>query len=202
MNSADIDSGLLTNKNQLPVSQLNYGDSAGRYSWIEYELGPLICQGQGGLYPSESFEHDFKFKVAANTQDSFISSGQNRLYIGGHRLEYELYFCFTHKPNIKWNHLKQSGFLVANQNIGFDDVIYDGSKGSLRFGLNGTSGMYFIAPLDGYWKFDLFLGMYGQTQEGFQIYSALSDFLIWWCYRVKTEILKPLSVYFHHQRCG
>ena len=73
MNSADVDSGLLTNKNQLPVSQLNYGDSAGRYSWIEYELGPLICQGQGGLYPSESFEHDFKFKVAANSQESFLT---------------------------------------------------------------------------------------------------------------------------------
>ena len=80
MNSADVDSGLLTNKNQLPVSQLNYGDSAGRYSWIEYELGPLICQGQGGLYPSESFEHDFKFKVAANTQDRLISSGQDGRY--------------------------------------------------------------------------------------------------------------------------
>ena len=74
---------------------------------------------------------------------------------------------------MKLNHLKQSGFLVANQNIGFDDVIYDGSKGSLRFDLNGTSGMYFIAPLDGYWKFDLFLGMYGQTKEGFQIYYAI-----------------------------
>ena len=73
MNSADVDSGLLTNKNHLPVSQLNYGDSAGRYSWIEYELGPLICQGQGGLYPSETFEHDFKFKVAANTQESSFS---------------------------------------------------------------------------------------------------------------------------------
>ena len=73
MNSADVDSGLLTNKNELPVSQLNYGDSAGRYSWIEYELGPLICQGQGGLYPSESFEHDFKFKVAADTQEKLLS---------------------------------------------------------------------------------------------------------------------------------
>ena len=73
MNSIDIDSGSLTNKNQLPVSQLNYGDSAGRYSWIEYKLGPLICQGQGVLYPSETFEYDFKFKVAANTQESSFS---------------------------------------------------------------------------------------------------------------------------------
>ena len=88
MNSADVDSGLLTNKNQLPVSQLNYGDSAGRYSWIEYELGPLICQGQGGLYPSESFEHDFKFKVAANTQDRFIFRVKRTMH-------------FTHESNME-----------------------------------------------------------------------------------------------------
>ena len=57
---------------------------------------------------------------------------------------------------------------MANQNIGFDDVIYDGSKGSIRFGLNGISGLYFIAPMKGYWKFDLFLGMNAANQERFK----------------------------------
>ena len=83
MNSDDVDSGLLTNKNELPVSQLNYGDSAGRYSWIEYELGPLICQGQGGLYPSEIFEHDFKFKVAADTKETFLSRATRTIFTHG-----------------------------------------------------------------------------------------------------------------------
>ena len=83
MNSADIDSGVLTNMKELPVSQLNYGDSAGRWSWIEYELGPLICQGQGGLYPSETFEHDFKFKVAADTQEKFLSRATRKIFTHG-----------------------------------------------------------------------------------------------------------------------
>jgi len=83
MNSYDVDSGLLTNKNELPVSQLNYGDSAGRYSWIEYELGPLICKGQGGLYPSETFEDDFKFKVAADTKEKFLSRATRTIFTHG-----------------------------------------------------------------------------------------------------------------------
>ena len=56
---------------------------------------------------------------------------------------------------------------MGGYNIDFDDVIYDGTKGSLRFGLDGTPGLYFIAPMDGYWKFDLFLGMSGWSYEGF-----------------------------------
>jgi len=70
------------------------------------------------------------------------------------------------------NHIKQSDFLVVNQNIGFNDVIYDRSKGSLQFGLDPPE-LIFTAPLDGYWKFDLFLGMSGQNQEGFFIDAAL-----------------------------
>ena len=41
LDSTNIDIGILTNMDQLPVTQLNYGDSQDRISWIEYELGPL-----------------------------------------------------------------------------------------------------------------------------------------------------------------
>ena len=45
LDSTNIDIGILTNMDQLPVTQLNYGDSQDRISWIEYELGPLgECQ--------------------------------------------------------------------------------------------------------------------------------------------------------------
>ena len=46
---------MLSDKNQLPVTQLNYGGSESRYSWIIYKLGHLECYGKaaGAHYPSE-----------------------------------------------------------------------------------------------------------------------------------------------------
>ena len=41
LDTENVDVGLLTNMDQLPVTQLNYGDSEERVSWIEYDLGPL-----------------------------------------------------------------------------------------------------------------------------------------------------------------
>ena len=41
LDSDNVDVGILTNMDQLPVTQLNYGDSQDRISWIEYNLGPL-----------------------------------------------------------------------------------------------------------------------------------------------------------------
>jgi len=48
-----IDSGVITSKSQLPITKLLYGDSEKRYSYIKYSLGPLICSGKNGIYPSE-----------------------------------------------------------------------------------------------------------------------------------------------------
>ena len=38
---------------QLPVTQLNYGDSQARYSWIYYTLGQFQCYGKSKPYPNE-----------------------------------------------------------------------------------------------------------------------------------------------------
>lgn len=48
-----IDVGVLTSKDQLPVRALNYGDDNYIYQWKKYELGNLVCQGKGALFPSE-----------------------------------------------------------------------------------------------------------------------------------------------------
>ena len=50
-----IDQGILTNKDQLPVTSLNYGGSDNRFSWVLYKLGFLQCYGkaEGIVYPSE-----------------------------------------------------------------------------------------------------------------------------------------------------
>ena len=60
----NVDEGLLSNKDQLPVTQLNYGDSESRYSWIFYSLGSLRCSGKSpnAMYPSESDNIDYYFK--------------------------------------------------------------------------------------------------------------------------------------------
>ena len=39
--TVNIDEGILTSKDQLPVMRLNYGDSMERYSWIQYTLGTI-----------------------------------------------------------------------------------------------------------------------------------------------------------------
>ena len=79
LDNENVDVGLLTNMDQLPVTQLNYGDSQGRQSWIQYELGQFICSGKNNFYPSEAESTNFGFKAAFKTSDDnrfVIKNGQ------------------------------------------------------------------------------------------------------------------------------
>ena len=49
----NIDEGVFTSMDQLPVTKLNYGDSQARYSWIYYTLGQLRCHGKSKPYPNQ-----------------------------------------------------------------------------------------------------------------------------------------------------
>ena len=60
----NVDVGILSSRDQLPVTQLAYGASNHRYSFIHYTLGDLICYGKRGLYPSEAGDADFLFKAS------------------------------------------------------------------------------------------------------------------------------------------
>ena len=53
-----IDVGVLTSKDQLPVTSLNYGDDNYRYQWKKYELGNLVCGGKSRSLPSEGKNED------------------------------------------------------------------------------------------------------------------------------------------------
>ena len=59
----NIDYGILTSRDQLPVMELAYGDSQYRYSWIHYTLGQFTCEGKRWIYPSEIHDNDFAVKV-------------------------------------------------------------------------------------------------------------------------------------------
>ena len=59
----NIDYGVLTSRDQLPVMELAYGDSQYRYSWIHYTLGDFTCEGKRWIYPSEIHDNDFAVKV-------------------------------------------------------------------------------------------------------------------------------------------
>ena len=50
-----MDDGILSNSDQLPVTELRYGGSGERISWIIYQLGHLRCTGKAAdvEYPSE-----------------------------------------------------------------------------------------------------------------------------------------------------
>ena len=57
--------------------ELKYGDSRAVYSWIEYELGPLICSGKALNYPSDTFASSFFFKAAYDP----VTDGYNILEV-------------------------------------------------------------------------------------------------------------------------
>jgi len=46
-------------RNTLPVTELHYGGSGERFSWILYELGFLQCNGKAkdAEYPSEIYKN-------------------------------------------------------------------------------------------------------------------------------------------------
>jgi len=50
----NVDIGVLTSRDQLPVMMLAYGDSRERTSWIQYRLGSFSCSGKRGYYPNEA----------------------------------------------------------------------------------------------------------------------------------------------------
>ena len=47
MRADQVDDGILTDKNSLPVKSLTYGGAYTRISNVRYILGPLICNGKG-----------------------------------------------------------------------------------------------------------------------------------------------------------
>ena len=87
-----IDVGVLTSKDQLPVTKLSYGDDYYRDEWKKYELGNLVCSGKNGFYPSEDNEKklywelrndlndvqekNFAFKYRVGTSSNAVKSGK------------------------------------------------------------------------------------------------------------------------------
>ena len=47
------DEGTLSS-DQLPIYGLRYGGSFTPYSSVQFDIGPLICSGKNGTYPSEA----------------------------------------------------------------------------------------------------------------------------------------------------
>ena len=60
---ANVDFGVLSSRDQLPVMELAYGDSQNRYSWIHYILGRFTCERKRWIYPSEIYDNDFAVKI-------------------------------------------------------------------------------------------------------------------------------------------
>jgi len=112
LDEGNVDEGLLTSMEQLPVMELAYGDSARRYSFIYYELGNFKCYGKKNMYPSEILVNDFAFKAAGDPGTMVESSSE----------------------------------------IVFNHMLFDRSLGAMKKG-------YFIAPVEGYWRFDMQLAL-------------------------------------------
>ena len=74
----DVDSGVLSNKSQLPVTQLSYGGSENRFSWISYQLGYLECHGKAENieYPSERNQNKIN-GIESDIDNLMVRSGNN-----------------------------------------------------------------------------------------------------------------------------
>jgi len=120
LDEGNVDEGLLTSMEQLPVMELAFGDSSRRYSFIYYELGNFKCFGKKNMYPSEILVNDFAFKAAGDP-----------------------------------------GTMVeTNSEIVFNQMLFDRSLGAMRKG-------YFVAPVEGYWRFDMQLSLKMLSTEEF-----------------------------------
>jgi len=73
----NIDEGILTSKSQLPVTQLNYGGSSNRFSWILYKIDFLECHGKSGEYPSEGNSNRID-TIEADIKDNQSNIEQNQ----------------------------------------------------------------------------------------------------------------------------
>ena len=66
-----VDRGQIISMHKLPVTSLNYGTSI-PIGNINYYLGPMICSGKRGIFPSEQDEADKQFvqrQIQNVTQD-------------------------------------------------------------------------------------------------------------------------------------
>ena len=77
--NVNVDYGVLTSRDQLPVMELAYGDSQYRYSWIHYTLGRFTCEGKRWIYPSEIHDNDFAVKVGFTS----VENGSYDYFVGG-----------------------------------------------------------------------------------------------------------------------
>ena len=83
--NVNVDYGVLTSRDQLPVMELAYGDSQYRYSWIHYTLGDFTCEGKRWVYPSEIHKNDFAVKVGFTKGPS---CNYNYLYSGCSKIDF------------------------------------------------------------------------------------------------------------------
>ena len=112
---------------QLPVTQLNYGDSQARYSWIHYKLGPLRCYGKSKAYPNEE-EITEKFdeihvnikdlqqwtdKYDPSTYSRFYAMGDNSQFTGDTITTPLIYNRIDY--NIGENFMNETGIFQAPQ---------------------------------------------------------------------------------------
>ena len=59
MRPNQVDDGILSDKNALPVKSLRYGGSYASFSSVKYILGPLVCTGKERVFFFRKFEMMF-----------------------------------------------------------------------------------------------------------------------------------------------
>ena len=105
----NVDEGILFNSAQLPVTQLNYGGSLDRFSWVLYRLGFLRCSGKDDWaeYPSELI-HNW-----VNRTETEIYKHEEAivdLFIRTNELPYSAVYFTAHTDQSYTGHCEKYGY--------------------------------------------------------------------------------------------
>ena len=148
----NVDVGILSSRDQLPVTQLAYGASNHRYSFIRYTLGDLICYGKRGLYPSEAGDADFLFKAS---------------YTGGLVIN-------ERKISLSSSFFREYLISGSKATMMFENILFGNE-------LESWTGSSFVAPVGGIYAFNLHIvtNYYSRTYRLLALINNGDDGVDW-----------------------
>jgi hypothetical protein len=191
------DDGVLTNKNQLPVTRLSYGASHGRFSWINYKLGFLKCKGKaaGVLYPSEASEDKLKH-LESQIDELAVRAGDNENDITDLQMKEALapkapvvpapvlpvpvlpapvVAPVDYTPDFSFKYKADTTAIKAGEAL-----VFANRESGNEFGAYDRSSGLFTAPSSGRYAFTVYLHIYGGSDAPFyyNIYMKRGDAIV------------------------
>ena len=109
-----VDSGEITSMDKLPIAKLNYGTSIPNGK-INYYLGPMICSGKQGTFPSEQDDADKQLvqeKIKSVTEE--LRTAKKEIYSATRKLKSEVQEQIQNVANDLENSKRDTSSITTN----------------------------------------------------------------------------------------